>query len=137
MSNKNTNSVFVAGVPKWVKVRETKSGTVTQFSLNHVDKKENKHYFDVSMWNLPEEKIQILKNTTDVILVKAAMRYEEYENKEGVKVRKISLVGFDFDTELQPAPKPSMSKASVPSKPAEMMDNDNDPFGDSDEDPFA
>ena len=137
MATKNTNSIFIAGLPKWVKPREVGGKTVTEFSLNHEDKKGKKHYFNVTMWGLEEDKIDFLKNTKEPIVVKGTLKYDEYENKEGVKVRKVSIVGFDFDEKVMPAPPKGGGGSQAAKVPAKMMDEDNDPFDDDEEDPFA
>ncbi len=143
MSNKNTNSIFVAGIPKWVKVRQAGESVVTSFSLNHTDRKDRKHFFNVSMWNLSEDKIEILKKCEDEILVKGRLRFDEYE-KDGLKVRTVAIDGFDFDTKLEAAPKPTEFAAAkdVSSKAPtanEMINAENDPFDDAtlEDDPFG
>ena len=134
--SESINSLKVAGKPKWVKTKRAGGSTVTSFSLNHTDKKGNMHYFNVDMWNLEEEQVEFLRNTENTILVFGTLKYNEYTNKDGVKMRNNSILAFKFEKNANNyTPYNPKNIEQEPTERVQSIDSSSDPF--DEEDPFA
>ena len=134
MATPHTNSVFIVGTARFVKVRKVGDRFVTNFSLGYVDKSGKKHYFPAESWRMTREQSDFLKNSDDMILVKGSLKYNAYTNKAGEEKKVVLLNVYEFEPFTGGTPVTASVQTRAPSASHDDMVEDDD-F--EEEDPFG